>query len=124
MPLVRSSLATFMGIHISITCPRRAQEPVPQIPIVDAIVVQPVDTDPHSLQLGLRTAAVWSRWIKFVHFATKLLTQRVVGRHWWELGRPFRARMEQSPEAARHYGRVGSSLKKHRKSTIEQADIW
>jgi len=111
-----------MGIQISITCcPRRAQELEPEIPVVDATIVQPVDSGVRAARQNLRVAAAWAKWIKFVNFATKLLTQRVVGRHWWELGRPFRARLEQSPAAARHYGRVGNNLKRHKAAIISSA---
>ena len=101
-----------MGVSLSvlvvIVCPRRAPD-------------RAVDTAPLQLQRNLRTAAVWSKWIKFVCFAIKILTQRVAAAHYGKLGNQLKHSAANVPgraQSARHWGRLGHRLRQHEVSIL------
>ena len=107
-PLVFARLATLMGVRLSVLvsldCQRRA-------------AAQPVDTGAQQPQENLRVAAVWARWIKYVHFAVKILTQRIAAAHYGKLGHQLKAIPAANPgraSAPQHWGRLGNRLRQHK----------
>ena len=97
-----------LSVLVSLDCQRRA-------------AAQPVDTGAQQLQENLRVAAVWARWIKYVHFAVKILTQRVAAAHYFRLGNQLKATPAATPgraSTAQHWGRLGHRLRQHKVSIL------